>query len=74
MLLTYIGDWLFQVNVLLENSSARVFAILAAIFKGMAAHGLPPSRNASPFAAGGALPGPNGLSKLVSPLRLQLTL
>ncbi|CAK0744637.1 hypothetical protein CVIRNUC_001563 [Coccomyxa viridis] len=52
-----------QVNVLLENSSARVFAILQAIFKGMAVHGLPPSRSASPFAAGGQQPGLNGLSK-----------
>ncbi len=71
-MLTHTGNCLFQVNALLENSSAQVFAILASIFKGMAAHGLPPSRSASPFAAAGALPGPNGLTKLVSPLRLQL--
>ena len=58
--------------MLLENSSARVFAILQAIFKGMASHGLPPSRSASPFAAGGHQPGLNGLSKggLVSLLPL----
>ena len=49
--------------MLLENSSARVFAILQAIFKSMAVHGLPPSRSASPFAAGGQQPGLNGLSK-----------
>lgn len=48
--------------MLLENSSARVFAILQAIFKGMALHGLPPSRSASPFAA--HQPGLNGLSKV----------
>ncbi len=50
--------------MLLENPSARVFAILQAIFKGMASHGLPPSRSASPFSSGSNLSGLNGLSKI----------
>lgn len=54
----------WQVNVLLENPSARVFAILQAMFKGMASHGLPPSRSASPFSSGSNLSGLNGLSKM----------
>ena len=58
-------------NVLLENSSARVFAILQAIFKGMASHGLPPSRSASPFSSSSNLSGLNGLSK-ISLVRISL--
>ena len=62
----------WQVNVLLENSSSRVFAILQAVFKGMATHGLPPSRSASPFSSSSNVAGLNGLSKMALVRLLQM--